>query len=105
MQKGQLEIFSGQLSSFAKASGERLDAVRSETASCAKQLREEVVNTLSSISETMAKMLKDLAIAQKNQLETFSGQIMALTQTSGEKLDGIRAEVAIGTTTPVARAA
>ena len=96
LQKGQLEIFSGQLSSFAKASGERLDAVRSETASCAKQLREEVVNTLSSISETMAKMLKDLAIAQKNQLETFSGQIMALTQTSGEKLDGIRAEVATG---------
>ena len=96
LQKGQLEIFSGQLNSFAKASGERLDAVRSETASCAKQLREEVVNTLSSISETMAKMLKDLAIAQKNQLETFSGQIMALTQTSGEKLDGIRAEVATG---------
>ena len=63
LQKGQLEIFSGQLNSFAKASGDRLDAVRSETASCAKQLREEVVNTLSSISETMAKMLKDLAIA------------------------------------------
>jgi DNA recombination protein RmuC len=59
-------------------------------------LREEVVNTLSSISETMASMLKDLATAQRIQLETFSDQIMALTQTSGEKLDGIRAEVATG---------
>ena len=96
VQKGQLDAFSGQLGSFAKASGERLDGVRAESATGAKQLREEVVATLKSISETMAKTMKDLAVAEKVQLDTFSGQIASLTQTSGEKLDGIRTESATG---------
>lgn len=96
MQKGQLDAFSTQLGSFAKASGERLDGVRAESAAGAKQLREEVVATLKSISETMAKTMKDLAVAEKGQLEAFSGQIASLTKTSGEKLDGIRTESATG---------
>ena len=95
-QKGQLETFSNQLGSFAKASGERLDSVRTESATGAKQLREEVVATLKSISETMAETMKGLAAAEKGQLEAFSGQIATLTKTSGEKLDGIRTESAIG---------
>jgi DNA recombination protein RmuC len=95
-QKGHLDDFSGQLASFAKASGERLDGVRAESATGAKQLREEVVTTLKSISETMAKTMKDLAVAEKAQLEAFSGQIASLTKTSGEKLDGIRTESATG---------
>src|ERR1017187_10562067 len=37
----------------------------------AKQLREEVVATLNSISETMSKTIKDLAGAEKIQLEEF----------------------------------
>jgi DNA recombination protein RmuC len=96
MQKGQLDAFSGQLASFAKASGERLDGVRAESASGAKQLREEVVTTLKSISETMAKTMKDLSVAEKAQIEAFSGQIASLTKTSGEKLDGIRTESTTG---------
>jgi DNA recombination protein RmuC len=96
MQKGQLEAFSDQLGSFAKASGEKLDGVRVESATGSKQLREEVVTTLKSISETMAKTMKDLAVAEKAQLEAFSGQIASLTKTSGEKLDGIRTESATG---------
>lgn len=96
IQKGQLDAFSGQLTSFAKASGERLDGVRVESATGAKQLREEVVGTLKSISETMAKTMKDLAVAEKVQLEAFSGQIASLTKTSSEKLDGIRTESTTG---------
>lgn len=96
VQKGQLDAFSEQLGSFAKASGDRLDSVRSESTASAKQLREEVVATLTSISETMAKTMKDLASAEKAQLDAFSGQIASLTQTSGEKLDGMRAESATG---------
>jgi DNA recombination protein RmuC len=92
VQKGQLDTFSGQLASFAKASGERLDGVRIESATGAKQLREEVVSMLKTISETMVKTMKDLAIAEKAQLDSFSGQIASLTKTSGEKLDGIRME-------------
>ena len=96
MQKGQLDSFSDQLVSFAKASGERLDGVRAESATAAKQLREEVVTTLNSISERMTNTMKDLAVAEKAQLEAFSGQIATLTKTSGEKLDGIRTESATG---------
>ena len=95
-QKGQLEGFSAQLGSFAKASGERLDGVRAESATGAKQLREEVVATLKGISERIAETMKDLAAAEKAQLDAFSGQVALLTKTSGEKLDGIRTESATG---------
>jgi DNA recombination protein RmuC len=93
MQKGQFEVFSGQLAAFAKASGERLDGVRTESATGARQLREEVVTTLKSISETMAKTMKDLAVSEKAQLEAFSAQIASLTKTSGEKLEAVRVTV------------
>jgi DNA recombination protein RmuC len=95
-QKAQFEGFANQLASFAQASGEKLDRVRVESATGAKQLREEVVTTLNSISETMAKTIKDLAAAEKIQLEEFSAQIASLTKTSGDKLDGIRTESATG---------
>jgi DNA recombination protein RmuC len=96
VQKAQLDAFSEQLAAFAKASVERLDGVRAESATGAKQLREEVVTTLKTISETMAKTMKDLAAAEKVQLDAFSGQISSLTRSSGEKLDGMRTESATG---------
>lgn len=95
-QKTQFDGFSSQLSAFTQASGEKLDSVRSESAAGGKQLREEVVTTLNSISETMVKTLKDLAVAEKAQLDAFSGKITFLTQTSGEKLDSIRTESTMG---------
>lgn len=96
VQKGQLDAFSAQLTGFAHSSGERLDGVRAESTTAAKQLREEVVTTLKSISETMTATLKNLSAAEKVQLDAFSGQIASLTKTSGDKLDGIRAESATG---------
>ena len=96
VQKAQLDAFSSQLASFTKASVERLDGVRAESAASAKQLREEVVATLTSLSETTTRTMKDLAAAEKVQLDAFSGQIFSLTRSSGEKLDGIRAESATG---------
>jgi DNA recombination protein RmuC len=96
VQKAQLDAFSSQLASFTKASVERLDGVRAESAAGAKQLREEVVATLTSLSETTTRTMKDLAAAEKVQLDAFSGQIFSLTRSSGEKLDGIRAESATG---------
>ena len=96
MQKGQLDTFSGQLASFAKASGEQLEGFRAESATGSKHLREEVVSTLSRISEAITKTMSGLASVQKEQLESFSAQIAALTKTSGEKLDGVRTESASG---------
>jgi DNA recombination protein RmuC len=96
VQTSQLDAFSSHLTAFTKLSGERLDGVRAESATGARQLREEVVTTLNSISETMAKTIKDLAVAEKIQLEEFSVQIASLTKTSGDKLDGIRTESTTG---------
>jgi DNA recombination protein RmuC len=92
-QKTQLEIFSDQLNSFTKSSGERLDAIRGEFALSAKQLREEVVTTLKSISETMATTLKDLAEAQKTQLETMTSEIGKLSESTERKLEAVRVGV------------
>jgi aminopeptidase N len=79
-----------------RASGDQIDGIRAESATGAKQLREEVVTTLKSISGTMANTVKDLATAEKAQLEAFSDHIASLTKTSGDKLDGIRTEAALG---------
>jgi DNA recombination protein RmuC len=96
LQTQRLDAFSGQLISFSKLSGEHLDGIRVESSATAKQLREEVVTTLTNISESMTNTIKDLAAAEKFQLDSFSGQIALLTQTSGDKLDGIRTESATG---------
>jgi DNA recombination protein RmuC len=79
IQKRQLEDFSGQLSSFAKASGERLDGVRAESATGAKQLREEVVGTLANLQGT--------------QLETMLSEIAKLSDSTERKLEAVRITV------------
>jgi DNA recombination protein RmuC len=93
MQKGQLDIFSGQLGSFAKDSGEKLDSIRVESATGSKELRGEVVTTLQSISETMAKTMKDLAVAEKIQLEAMSSAIVKLSDSNERKLESVRVTV------------
>lgn|GEM_PF-932 len=91
-QRSQLEAFSGHVQGFAKESRDRLEAIRSENATGAKMLREEVVSTLGKISDGITQTMKDLSIAEKAQLEGFSVQVANLTKSSGEKLDGMRAE-------------
>jgi len=43
----------------------------------------------------MITTIKDLAVAEKAQLETFAAQIASLTKTSGDKLDAMRATVEV----------
>ena len=108
LQKAQLESFSAELSTFTKESGTRLDTARAQSATEAKQLRDEVgatldksakdlrqevVATLTNISETMASTLKDLAGAQNLQLGRVSSQIESLTATVGDKLETVRTTV------------
>ena len=93
MQKTQLDDFSCQLAAFAKSSGERLDAVRTESAAGARQLREEVVETLTRISNTMTSTMNGLASAQKEQLDAMSSAIGKLSDSNADKLEAIRATV------------
>jgi DNA recombination protein RmuC len=96
IQKTQLDGFSQQLGVVARVSGEQMEGMRAESVSGGKQLREEVVATLNTLSEAMTRTIKELAQAEKAQLEAFTSQIALLALTSGEKLDGIRAESATG---------
>jgi DNA recombination protein RmuC len=96
IQRGQLDAFSAQLAAFAQSSEGRLDGMRAESALSAKQLREEVVGTLNVLSETNTKTMSELAGVQKGQLGAFSTQLTEFARTSGERLDSVRAESAIG---------
>jgi len=82
LQKGQLDMFSDQLNAFAKASGERLDGVRAESALGAKQLREEVVGTMG-----------ELANVQKAQLEAIFSAMTKLSDSNEKKLEAVRVTV------------
>jgi DNA recombination protein RmuC len=93
MQKGQLDAFSSQLGSFAKASGERLDGVRAESATGAKQLREEVIAALKGITEATTKTMGELANVQKAQLEAMSSAIGRLSDSNEKKLEAVRVTV------------
>lgn len=94
LQKAQLEAFAGELSKFTAESGARLDTARAESATGAKQLREEVVATLGAISNAIRKTVGELASAQRVQFEAFAAQLTSFANASGEKLDGSRTEAA-----------
>ena len=93
IQKGQLDAFSNQLASFAKASGERLDGVRAESATGAKQLREEVIAALKGITEATTQTMGELANVQKAQLEAMSSAIGKLSDSNEKKLEAVRVTV------------
>ncbi|MDO9043303.1 MAG: DNA recombination protein RmuC [Desulfocapsaceae bacterium] len=93
LQKGQLDGFSEQLAAFARVSGEQLNGMRVESVSGAKQLREEVVTTLNSISATMTKTMKELAVAEKVQLEAMSTVIARLADSNEKKMEALRVTV------------
>lgn len=88
-QKEKLDDFSTQFSSFDNDNKKGIESIRTESATRDSDLRQEIVTTLTSISETMTKAIKA-------QLEQFSGQVTSLTKTSSEKLDGIKAETGTG---------
>ncbi len=89
--KSQLDTFSAQLAAFSKESGERLDAGRAESATGAKQLREEVVATLKGITESTTKTMGELANIQKTQLESLASVVGKLSESNEKKLEELRA--------------
>lgn len=92
LQKNQMDSFAVQIASVAKMTTEKLDATLTESSMNAKSLREEVVTTLARMSETMSGTMKDLAAAEKVQLDSFSTQLQELTKTTGASLDSMRSQ-------------
>jgi DNA recombination protein RmuC len=92
-QKSQLVTFSTELNSFSKISEDRLDKARTDAAENAKNLREEVVNTLNKLSETISTTLSVNANTQKCQLETLATSFSRLSETNEKKLEEVRTTV------------
>jgi len=92
VQKVQLEMFSHQLDSFAQASGERLDRVRDESATGARQLREEVVLALGKLAESNERKLEAIRTTVEEKLQAMlaenARQLDLMRQTVDEKLQG-----------------
>ncbi len=93
LQRGQLESFALQLDAFVRTSGEKLDGIRTESATAAKQLREEIIATLKGITEATTRTMGELARVQKAQLETMSAAIGKLSESNEKRLEGLRLTV------------
>ncbi|MBE1424842.1 DNA recombination protein RmuC [Desulfomicrobium macestii] len=92
LQKNHMDSFSSQIAATAKVTTNKLDASFQESSALAKSLREEVVSTLTKISESMSNTLKDLSAAEKVQLDTFSAQLTELTRSTSGSLDTMRVQ-------------
>lgn len=95
-QKAQIESMSDKIQAMATGTGERLDGIRTEFASGAKLLREEVVKTLNGISEVNAKTMGEFGANQTSRLEAFSHQLITFSTSTSEKLDAFRTDFANG---------
>jgi DNA recombination protein RmuC len=93
MQKSQLDAFASRLESCAKASSDKLDGIRAESSSGARQLREEVIAALKGISEATTGTMSELSNLQKTRLETMSTEIGKLSESTANKLEEVRATV------------
>ncbi|MBI5664368.1 MAG: DNA recombination protein RmuC [Nitrospirae bacterium] len=92
-EKAQLEAFSAQIVNLTKTSGEKLDGIRLESATGAKQLREEVIAALKGITEATTNTMGELSNIQKTQLEAMSTAIGKLSESNEKKLEAVRVTV------------
>jgi DNA recombination protein RmuC len=92
-QRVQFEAFAAQLTSFAKTSGEKLDGIRTEAATDAGRLREEVIAALNGIADITTKTMGELANVQKGQLEAMASAIEKLAESNEKKLEAVRLTV------------
>ncbi|MEP6616260.1 MAG: DNA recombination protein RmuC [Ginsengibacter sp.] len=66
---------------------------RSEASQNNKNLREETINQLRNFGHTMGQSIDSISKLQSHQLEIFSQQLTALTQTNEQKLDKLRTTI------------
>ncbi len=71
----------------------QLEALRTQGLSQGKELREEIVSTLTRIAETTTATLKELATAEKHQLDAMSQSLGQLNASNTAKLEEIRVTV------------
>ncbi len=73
-----------------RSSRDEIARNREEATSVARQGREETANALKSFGDSLQANMANIAGLQKDQLETFAGQLSMLTQTNEKRLDRMR---------------
>jgi len=73
--------------------GEEISQNRQETGAATQRSREELQQSLSVFSHSVLSRMTEISTLQKNQLETFTNQLAALTQINEQKLEKIRSVV------------
>lgn len=82
LQKNQLDIFSNQLSKLTELNEQKLE-----------QIREAIVNNLKASNDSVVSRIVEVVNLQKNQFDTFSKQLITLTQMNEQKLEAMRSTV------------
>ena len=66
---------------------------REEASANARTAREEISASLSASSQSLASRVSEIATLQGSQIETFSGQVVRLTQLVDQKMEAVRESV------------
>lgn len=115
IQKEELTVFSGHLETLTKTNeqkldtmretierrlagiqednGKKIDQMRNEFTVTSQASREEIGKSLKSFNDSMLKGMTGMSEIQRNQMESFSGQIVKLSETNQQKLDGLKTAV------------
>ncbi len=92
-QSRQLDTFAQNFASFAASNLVQLECLGQQSSASAKALREEILATLTGISETTTRTMHDLGQTQKNQLDTMVAAIGNLSESNAAKLETVRSTV------------
>ncbi len=89
----QFDALTAHFGDFARTNLEQLARLEQRSAGNAKALREEVVATLTRISETAARTMGDIGEAQKTRLDAMAAAMNQLSETNAARLETVRATV------------
>ncbi len=90
---GIREAVDGRLGTLQETSNARLDQMRDSANDSAKNCREELTASLRGFNDSIVKSMGEIAALQKDQLEGFAKQVVALTESNERKQDALRAVV------------
>ena len=87
--------FSGLFERTEKVVKDEISRNREETSRTAKDLREEVSNSIKLFGDQLSGRINDIAKMQKSQLDIFAEQLSKLTQSNEQKFDKLQDKVAL----------
>ena len=89
----QFDALASHFTDFSRSNLEQLANLERRSAESAKALREEVVATLTRISETAGRTMSELGTTQKTRLDDMAAAMNLLSETNASRLETVRATV------------